>query len=75
LLFRKKKKKEGSFVWGYLFAQLNRNGVGFLEEDGVAPQNVPQGRELMPFPLFQDSGYQGRLPLAPITLALVQRVH
>ena len=36
-----------------LFLELHTDGVGFLEEDGVPPEQVPQGGELIETPLTE----------------------
>jgi len=50
----------------HLLLQLHTNGVGFLEEDGVAPEQVTEGGELVPFPLPKGPEGQLELPLRPL---------
>ena len=45
-----------------LLLELHTDGVGFLEEDGVAPEQVPQGGELIETPLTERP--QGQLCLS-----------
>lgn len=56
----------GSGAGAHLLLELHANGVGFLEEDGVAPQQVPQRRELVPLPLPEGPERQLTLPLRPL---------
>lgn len=49
----------------YLLLKLHTDGVGFLEEDGVAPQQVPEGGELVETPLTERPGCKLHLTLCP----------
>lgn len=40
-------------LFKHLFLELNTDGVGFLQEDGVAPQLIPEGGELVKAPLSE----------------------
>ena len=53
----------------HLLLELHADGVGLLEEDGVAPQQVPQRRELVPLPLPEGPQCQLALPLCPLDCA------
>lgn len=53
----------------HLLLELHADGVGLLEEDGVAPQQVPQRRELVPLPLPEGPQRQLALPLRPLDCA------
>lgn len=59
----------------YLLFKLHGNGVGFLKEDGVTPQVIPQGRELVMLPLSPCMSCQFELLLGPVALCVKQRVH
>lgn len=50
----------------HLLLQLYTDGVGLLEEDGIAPKQVPQRCELVPLPLTEGPQRQLALPLCPL---------
>ena len=50
----------------HLFLELHADGVGLLEEDGIAPQQVPQRCELVPLPLPEGPQCQLALSLGPL---------
>lgn len=50
----------------HLLLEFHADGIGLLEEDGIAPQQVPQGRELVPPPLPEGPQRQLTLPLCPL---------
>ena len=49
----------------HLFLELHADGVGLLEEDGIAPQQVPQRCELVPLPLPEGPLGQLKFMLCP----------
>lgn len=50
----------------HLLLQLHTDGIGFLEKDGIAPEQVTEGSELVPFPLPKGPESQLELPLCPL---------
>lgn len=50
----------------HLLLQLHTDGIGFLEEDGIAPEQVTEGGELVPLPLPKGPEGQLKLPLRPL---------
>lgn len=50
----------------HLLLELHTDGVGLLEEDGIAPEQVPQRRELVPLPLAEGPQSQLALALCPL---------
>lgn len=65
----------GKIVLKYLFLEFDRDGVGLLQEDGVAPQVVPQRGELVELPLAPCVRCQFKLSFCPIALYVKKRVH
>lgn len=53
----------------HLLLELHADGVGLLEEYGVAPQQVPQRCELVPLPLSEGPQCQLAFPLGPLDCA------
>lgn len=49
-----------------LLLEFHTDGVGLLQEDGVAPQQVPEGGELVAPPLAEAPHSQLSLPLRPL---------
>lgn len=50
----------------HLLLQLHADSIGFLEEDGIAPEQVAEGGELVPLPLPKGPEGQLELPLCPL---------
>lgn len=48
-----------------LLFQLNADSIGFLEEDGVAPKQIPERRELVETPLSESPQSQLGLTHGP----------
>lgn len=48
-----------------LFLQLHTDSIGLLEEDGVAPEKIPERRELVETPLSERPQSQLGLMLRP----------
>lgn len=55
--------------------QLDGDGVGLLHEDGVAPQVVAQGCELVTPPLGEAPGRQLVLAVGPAALDVEDRIY
>lgn len=49
-------------LFKHLFLEFHTDCVGFLQEDGVAPQLIPEGGELVEAPLSERP--QGQLGLS-----------
>lgn len=50
----------------HLLFQLHADGIGLLEEDGVAPEQVTEGGELVPLPLPEGPEGELEFPLCPL---------
>lgn len=50
----------------HLLFQLHADGIGFLEEDSVAPEQVTEGGELVPLPLPKGPEGELEFPLCPL---------
>lgn len=50
----------------HLLLQLHADGIGFLEEDGIAPEQVTEGGELVPLPLPKGPEGELEFPLCPL---------
>lgn len=57
--------KHNLTVLSYLFLQLHTDSISLLEEDGVAPKQVPERGELVETPFSERPQSQLSLPLRP----------